>query len=183
MIAPETLPARIDTVVIGASAGGVEALAVLLPALPDTFRPAVFIVLHLPREQPSLLVQIFEKRCARPVREADDKEPVEPGTIYFAPPDYHMLVEKNRQIALSADDPVHFSRPSIDVCSNRPPMSMAGACSASFSREPTRRRRRTACSSPGRRRHRGPTAGQRQSTAHGSVSPAARPGGFRALAC
>ena len=115
MIARETLPARIDTVVIGASAGGVEALAVLLPALPDTFRPAVFIVLHLPREQPSLLVQIFEKRCARPVREADDKEPVEPGTIYFAPPDYHMLVEKNRQIALSADDPVHFSRPSIDV--------------------------------------------------------------------
>jgi len=115
MIAPETLLARIDTVVIGASAGGVEALAVLLPALPHTFRPAVFIVLHLPREQPSLLVQIFEKRCARPVREADDKEPVEPGTIYFAPPDYHMLVEKNRQIALSADDPVHFSRPSIDV--------------------------------------------------------------------
>jgi len=48
-------------------------------------------------------------------READDKEPVEPGTIYFAPPDYHMLVEKNRQIALSADEPVHFSRPSIDV--------------------------------------------------------------------
>jgi len=60
-------------------------------------------------------VDIFAKRCARPVREADDKEPLEPGTVYFAPPDYHMLVEKNRQIALSADEPVHFSRPSIDV--------------------------------------------------------------------
>ena len=115
MIAPETLRTRIESVVIGASAGGVEALAELLPALPATFRPSLFIVLHLPRERPSLLVEIFARRCARPIREADDKEPVEPGTVYFAPPDYHMLVEKNRQIALSADEPIHFSRPSIDV--------------------------------------------------------------------
>ena len=115
MIAPETLRARIDCIVIGCSAGGVEALAELLPTLPVAFRPTVCIVLHLPRDRPSLLVEIFEKRCARPVREADDKEPIEPGTIYFAPPDYHMLVEKDRQIALSADEPVHFSRPSIDV--------------------------------------------------------------------
>jgi two-component system, chemotaxis family, protein-glutamate methylesterase/glutaminase len=115
MIAPETLRTRIEGVVVGASAGGVEALAELLPALPATFRPSLLIVLHLPRERPSLLVEIFARRCARPIREADDKEPVEPGTVYFAPPDYHMLVEKNRQIALSADEPVHFSRPSIDV--------------------------------------------------------------------
>jgi two-component system, chemotaxis family, protein-glutamate methylesterase/glutaminase len=114
-MAPETLRTRIDGVVIGASAGGVEALAVLLPALPAAFRPALFIVLHLPRERPSLLVEIFARRCARPVREADDKEPVEPGTVYFAPPNYHMLVEKDRRIALSGDEPVHFSRPSIDV--------------------------------------------------------------------
>jgi len=115
MMALETLPGRIEAVVIGASAGGVEALNEILPDLPATFRPAVLIVLHLPRERPSLLVEIYEKRCALPVREADDKEPVEPGTVYFAPPDYHMLVEKSRQIALSTDEPVHFSRPSIDV--------------------------------------------------------------------
>jgi two-component system chemotaxis response regulator CheB len=114
-MAPETLRTRIDCVVIGASAGGVEALAVLLPALPATFRPSLCIVLHLPRERPSLLVEIFARRCARPIREANDKEPLEPGTVYFAPPDYHMLVEKNGHIALSADEPVHFSRPSIDV--------------------------------------------------------------------
>jgi two-component system chemotaxis response regulator CheB len=115
MIALETLRDRIDTVVMGASAGGVEALAVLLPALPAAFRPALFIVLHLPRERPSLLVEIFARRCARPVREADDKEPIEPGTVYFAPPDYHMLVEREQRIALSAEEPVHYSRPSIDV--------------------------------------------------------------------
>jgi two-component system chemotaxis response regulator CheB len=106
---------RIDAVVIGASAGGVEALSEILPALPASLRPALLIVLHLPRERPSLLVEIFENRCALPVREADDKEPVEPGTVYFAPPDYHMLVEKSRQIALSTDEPVHYSRPAIDV--------------------------------------------------------------------
>ena len=106
---------RIDAVVIGASAGGVEALYEILPALPASFRPALLIVLHLPRERPSLLVEIYENRCALPVREADDKEPIEPGTVYFAPPDYHMLVEKSRQIALSTDEPVHYSRPSIDV--------------------------------------------------------------------
>ena len=115
MIAPETLRDRIEAVVIGASAGGVEALSQILPALPPSFRPALLIVLHLPRERPSLLVDIYATRCTLPVREADDKEPVEPGTVYFAPPDYHMLVERSRQIALSADEPVHFSRPSIDV--------------------------------------------------------------------
>jgi len=115
MIAAETLRGRIDAVVIGASAGGVEALGLILPALPATFRPSLLIVLHLPRERPSLLVEIYERRCALPVREADDKEPIEPGTVYFAPPDYHMLVEPNRQIALSTEEPVHFSRPSVDV--------------------------------------------------------------------
>lgn len=115
MIAIESLKGRIEAIVIGASAGGVEALGLILPSLPAKFRPAVLIVLHLPRERPSLLVEIYEKRCALPIREADDKEPIEPGTIYFAPPDYHMLVERNRQIALSTEEPVHFSRPSVDV--------------------------------------------------------------------
>jgi len=115
VIAVESLKGRIEAIVIGASAGGVEALGLILPSLPAKFRPAVLIVLHLPRERPSLLVEIYEKRCALPIREADDKEPIEPGTIYFAPPDYHMLVERNRQIALSTEEPVHYSRPSVDV--------------------------------------------------------------------
>lgn len=111
----EPLAQRIEGIVIGASAGGIDALSVLLPALPAGLRAPLFIVLHLPRERPSLLVEIFDRRCALPVREAEDKEPVAPGTVYFAPPDYHLLLEKNGQIALSADEPVHYSRPSIDV--------------------------------------------------------------------
>ena len=110
-----SLGERVDAVVIGASAGGVEALAALLPALPPDSRAGIFIVLHLPRDKPSLLVEIFAPKCALPVREAQDKEPVAPGTVYFAPSNYHLLVDQGPQTALSADDLVHHSRPSVDV--------------------------------------------------------------------
>jgi two-component system chemotaxis response regulator CheB len=112
-VTPEPLTA--DAIVIGTSAGGVEALSLLLPALPGSYQGAVFVVLHIPRERPSLLVEIFGPKCALHVREAEDKEPVAPGTIYFAPPDYHLLIDEGPELALSADEPVNFSRPSIDV--------------------------------------------------------------------
>ena len=109
------LAGRVDAVVIGASAGGVEALTVLLPALLPGLLPPVFVVLHLPRDKPSVLVEIFTPKCAVPVREAEDKEAVAPGTVYFAPNNYHLLIDRGPQLSLSADDPVHHSRPSIDV--------------------------------------------------------------------
>jgi two-component system, chemotaxis family, protein-glutamate methylesterase/glutaminase len=112
---PDSLVGRIDAIVIGTSVGAVEALSVLLPALPAGLKAAVFIVVHLPRDRPSLLVEIFKPKCALPVREAEDKEPVQPGTVYFAPPDYHLLIEEGPCLALSADEVVHFSRPAIDV--------------------------------------------------------------------
>jgi two-component system chemotaxis response regulator CheB len=105
----------IDAIVIGTSAGGVEALSTVLPALRIGVGAPVFVVLHLPREKPSLLVDIFTPKCALPVREAEDKQPVEPGTVYFAPPDYHLLIDDGPALALSTDEAVHFSRPSIDV--------------------------------------------------------------------
>lgn len=110
---------HIEAVVIGGSAGGVEALNVLLPKLPADLKPPVFAVLHLLRERPSLLVEIFEPKCQLAVRQATDKERIAAGTIYFAPPNYHLLVDRDAagapQLALSIDEPVHYSRPSIDV--------------------------------------------------------------------
>lgn len=114
MSAP-ALPQRIAAVAIGASAGGVEALSLLLGALPPTFPAAIFIVLHLSRDRPSMLAELFQARCALLVREASDKEPVQPGAVYLAPPDYHLLVDAGPALALSVDEPVQFSRPSIDV--------------------------------------------------------------------
>jgi two-component system, chemotaxis family, protein-glutamate methylesterase/glutaminase len=109
------LTRNIDAVAIGASAGGIEVLMALLSVIPASCRVSFFIVVHIPRERPSLLPEVFAARCALPVKEAEDKEPIQPGTVYFAPPDYHVLIDRGPAIALSGDEPVHFSRPSIDV--------------------------------------------------------------------
>lgn len=106
---------RVDAVVIGASAGAVDALLAILPALPSTFSVPVIIVVHVPASRPSLLVELFTPKCALPVREAEDKLAVAPGTVWFAPPGYHLLVEREHTFALSLDEPVNHSRPSIDV--------------------------------------------------------------------
>jgi two-component system chemotaxis response regulator CheB len=106
---------EIEAIVIGASAGGVDALAILLEALPAKFVPAILVVVHIPPDRPSRLAELYRQRCRLPVREALDKELVEGGAVYFAPADHHLLVERQRTIALSREAPVAFSRPSIDV--------------------------------------------------------------------
>jgi len=106
---------QVEAVVIGASAGGVQALSALSAALPADLRVPCFVVIHLPRESPSLLPEIFSAHCKRPVGEAQDKEPVQAGTVYIAPPDYHLLLDRGPTLALSTDELVHYSRPSIDV--------------------------------------------------------------------
>ncbi|WP_255988701.1 chemotaxis protein CheB [Chitinolyticbacter albus] len=105
----------ISAVVIGASAGGVEALLALLPRLPIDYPYPVIVVLHLSEREDSVLPRLFAARTAMPVIEARDKQPVRAGTIHFAPAGYHLLVERDRHFALSIDAPEHYSRPSIDV--------------------------------------------------------------------
>jgi len=102
-------------VVIGASAGGVEAVGRLLQALPGTTRVAFAVVLHVPPDRPSQLAELFGERCALWVKEAEDKEYIEPGMVYIAPPNYHLLVEPDGSFALSVEDAVLYSRPSIDL--------------------------------------------------------------------
>lgn len=104
-----------EAVVIGTSAGGVEALSLLLPRLGRHFAPAVVVVLHLPADTQSEVARLFATRCVLPVLEASDREPIRGGTVYFAPPGYHLLVNADRTCALSVDEAVNFSRPSIDV--------------------------------------------------------------------
>lgn len=105
-------------IAIGASAGAIDVLRVLLPALPGNFQPSVLVTVHIPENRPSLLVDIFANQCRLPVSEADDKQPMAPGNIFFAPPGYHLLVEKDATLALANDEPVNWSRPSIDVMFN-----------------------------------------------------------------
>ncbi len=109
------MTAQAEAVVIGASAGALEALSAILPALSTEFRLPVMVVVHVPADRRSVLAELFRAKCKVQVREADDKEPIVGGTVYFAPADYHLLVEPDKSLSLSSDEPVLFSRPSIDV--------------------------------------------------------------------
>lgn len=106
---------RFKAVVIGASAGGIDALSEILPHLPKTYPLPIIIVLHIPDKQPSHLSELFASKTELRVKDADEKEVIQPGTIYFAPPGYHLLVERDLTLSLSNEDPVQYSRPSIDV--------------------------------------------------------------------
>ena len=106
---------RFKAVVMGASAGGLDALSILLGYLPETYSWPVIIVQHVRHEQGGGLVEYFGRKCALSLHEAGDKEPVRPGCIYFAPPNYHLLVEPDKTFSLSVDEKIHYSRPSIDV--------------------------------------------------------------------
>jgi len=106
---------RIEAVVIGGSAGGVDALIQLLPVLPEGYDLPVVCILHLPPDRESRLAELFDERLPLPVREAADKGEIEAGTVYFAGPGYHLSVEQDRTFSLSCEPPVHFARPAIDV--------------------------------------------------------------------
>jgi two-component system chemotaxis response regulator CheB len=104
----------VEAIVIGASAGGVEALLNILSPLRNGFALPIIVVLHLPDERRSQLVEVFARRVSMPVAEAGDKTLVDPGTLYFAAPGYHLSVEQDRSFSLSLEDRVHHSRPAID---------------------------------------------------------------------
>ncbi|WP_219267880.1 chemotaxis protein CheB [Pseudomonas sp. Xaverov 259] len=107
-------PRGIEAIVVGASAGGVEALLSIFGGLPDTFGLPIIAVLHLPDERRSQLAEVFARRLSIPVHEARDKEMIAPGTLYFAGPGYHLSVENDRSLSMSQEDRVHHSRPAID---------------------------------------------------------------------
>ncbi|RYF72094.1 MAG: chemotaxis protein CheB, partial [Comamonadaceae bacterium] len=104
----------VEAVVIGASAGGVEALITLLADLPAGWRLPIVAVLHLPEGHQSRLPDVFRHRLAIDVREAEDKSPVRPATLYFAAAGYHLSIELDRSFSLSCEPPLHYSRPAID---------------------------------------------------------------------
>jgi len=105
----------IEAIVIGGSAGALDALLAIVPALPEQLSCPIVIVIHLPPAQPNLVPEILSRVCARAVYEAEDKAPLRDRTIYVAAPNYHLLIERNRSLSLSIDEPVQHSRPAIDV--------------------------------------------------------------------
>ena len=108
-------PRNIEALVIGASAGGIGALLQVLPGLPEKPPYPVVVVLHLPSDGESRLAEVFGQHLPQPVLQAQDKAQLKAGHIYFAPPGYHLSIENERCFSLSQEEPVHFSRPAIDI--------------------------------------------------------------------
>lgn len=100
---------------IGGSAGSLDVLLRVLPFVNTPINFAVLIVLHRKKAIGSDLADLLALRVHFPVREIGDKEPIQPGTIYVVPPDYHVLVEKTQLFSLDYSEKVNYSRPSIDV--------------------------------------------------------------------
>ncbi|MGM0654309.1 MAG: chemotaxis protein CheB [Thermodesulfobacteriota bacterium] len=104
-----------EAIVVGVSAGGLVALAEVLPKLDKDMTLPVMIVQHQSHDSDDFLVRYFDDLCRHSVKEVEDKMPVESGTIYFAPANYHLLVEPDKTFSLSTEARVNYSRPSIDV--------------------------------------------------------------------
>lgn len=102
-------------IIIGASAGCLDALSKILPLLPADYPYPIMVVVHLPSDKDSLMAKLLNEKCTLTVQEAEDKDPLMAGHVYIAPPNYHLLVEKEEIISLSIEEEVNYSRPSIDV--------------------------------------------------------------------
>lgn len=104
-----------EVIVVGSSSGGLRALRVLLAGLPAGLSAPIVLAQHQSANTTGEgLAELLQKDCALDVRVIYDKDELTPGTVFLAPPDYHVLIERGR-IALSTDERVMFSRPSIDV--------------------------------------------------------------------
>jgi two-component system, chemotaxis family, protein-glutamate methylesterase/glutaminase len=106
---------RFELIAIGTSVGGLQTLIALLRELPATLQLPLVVVQHRTADARSGMKDLLQDHTGLTVVEADDKNPIEAGHVYLAPPDYHLLVEADRTLALSTEGPVHYARPSIDV--------------------------------------------------------------------
>ena len=102
-------------IVIGTSFGGLEALKTILPKFEKDFPLPLIVVLHIGAHSNDTFINYLNDVCQLVVKEAEGNEPVLPGHIYFAPPNYHLLIEDKHTFSLSIDEKLNFSRPSIDA--------------------------------------------------------------------
>jgi len=106
---------KYKAIVIGVSAGGLEALKKILPELPADFPVPVIVIQHRHPFSDESLEKAMDDQCRVKVEQINDKTSIKPGYVYFAPPNYHVMIEEDMTFSLTLDPAVNFSRPSIDV--------------------------------------------------------------------
>ena len=104
-----------EAIVIGVSSGGMKALKFILPALPADFSIPIIIVQHISARSDNEWIKFLNDQCNLTIKEADEKEKIEKGNVYIAPPNYHLMIESNKTFSFTIDERVNFARPSIDV--------------------------------------------------------------------
>lgn len=104
-----------EAIVMGASAGGMNALQTILRCLEKKFPIPIIIAQHLHPEGDDYMARHLNTICQLRVKESENREMIKPGTVYLAPPNYHLLIEKDKTFSFSTDDRVNYCRPSIDV--------------------------------------------------------------------
>ncbi|MDI7204593.1 chemotaxis protein CheB [Leptospira santarosai] len=104
-----------EAIVMGVSAGGMNAMKAILPSLPSEYGIPLILVQHIGPRSDGTWFRILGDLCDIRIKEAEEKEKIEPGTVYVAPPNYHLLIERDKTVSLSVTERVNFSRPSIDV--------------------------------------------------------------------
>jgi len=107
-----------EAIVMGVSAGGFQALTAMVAEFPESFSLPVIVVQHTKENNDGFLARHLNSQSPLWVKEADDKEAIQSGRLYLAPPGYHLLIEADRSFSLSVDPRVNYSRPSIDVLFN-----------------------------------------------------------------
>jgi len=108
-------PSNFEVIAIATSAGGLKALSQVLSALPPDFSPAIVVVQHLDPRHRSLMADILGRRSTLPVKQAEENDKLQPGKVYIAPPNKHLLVNPDGSLSLTQSELVHFVRPSADL--------------------------------------------------------------------
>jgi len=106
---------RYEAIVIGVSSGGMNAMKVIFSLLPKEFSIPIIIVQHVSSHSNNQWIKLLNDKSNLCIKEADEKEKIENGTIYIAPANYHLMIEKNKTFSLTIDERVNYARPSIDV--------------------------------------------------------------------
>ncbi|MEP7106975.1 MAG: chemotaxis protein CheB [Ferruginibacter sp.] len=104
-----------ETIVLGVSSGGLKALKFICTALTADFSMPIIIVQHISSRSDNQWITLLNDISNLNIKEADEKEKIEKGNIYIAPPNYHLMIERNRTLSLTIDARINFARPSIDV--------------------------------------------------------------------
>ena len=106
---------KYEAIVIGVSSGGMNAMKLIFFLLPKGFNTPIIIVQHIGAHSDNQLIKLLNDKSNLSIKEADEKEKIVPGKVYLAPPNYHLMIERDKTFSLTVDERVNFARPSIDV--------------------------------------------------------------------